>query len=420
MLSSLAVLFAATDFVVAQSIQILPRGAEDSDWLLPPYQLGIPTVLGDGSIRLYAELEFNGVRIDISEICSWAVTSDGFTTWHSADKALGLSPGTTAVVRVSYGELETTAAIGWLPTEIAYSSDRTVDRDTTIPTQGELGLGVHNVLDALEGLGIPVYAWRRSANNTAFADDRDAIKSHFFGESVPMTGPATAARFFRKGLQIYLAEDNYPTVTYFDLDGIILRPDIAEALANPPADSPIFKVNPNSAHIAEWAKTPLHELLHRILYYNDLEDDFPSTPNPFDDETEDLVTSIENIVFPNLVAILRTIAQPELTDGDRQSLHNRVRELRNEILRLRSEYTSDLVDAILETLGWTDADSDGLPDWLEQKLRDKGINPDQPIWTPAPGGGGNPLPVDEDPLPPDGDNPTVEPDPEVEPIDPNG
>lgn len=418
LLAPLVVLFAAPDLVVAQTIRILPRGADDTEWAAAPYEVGTPAALEDGSIQLYAVLELNGVRVDVSDLCSWAITSDGSTAWHSADRALGLAPGTTAVVRVSWGGIEATTAVSWLIPEGTGPERAMDDRDGTIPTQAELGTAVVRVLDQLQGIGVPMDAWRTAASNTVFADNRNAVRT-VAGAQVPMTGPSTAARFLKKGIYISLDEDNWPGVSYFELDLIVFRPDIAEALVNPPPDAPIFKDNPNLAHIADWAKIPIHELLHKILLYEGLEDQFPRTPNPFDDETEDLVSRVENRLFPNAAAILRTLALPELTDGDRQSLFYRVRDFRVEVQNLRQDYGTNLVNSILEALGWTDSDGDGLPDWLEDKLRERGIDPDKPIWTPPPGGGGNPQPVDDPPLPGDGE-PTVEPVPEVVPADPNG
>ncbi|MEO1129126.1 MAG: hypothetical protein AAFX05_05375, partial [Planctomycetota bacterium] len=311
-------------------------------------------------------LDVNGETVEVTEVVLLTVIDPEIATIDHS----GPSP---AVVFAEPGTVTLEACIGQVCIDVEVSLRPAPEPPSLMPRQGDIGepvarqvlrTSVLHMLADLDARSIPVGALLDSLDDTIVADDRDAYRN-IFGVSLRVTDADTGAIYIPSGPS---AEWGLPFIRISRMDAIVLRPDVAEDFA---AD-PIFPADGNPLKSEEIV---LEELLHDVVSDNGLRKLFGKGEEGEDNE-ERVIGELITMVIPRVFTLMEGVQRPQWTRQTVQQIRNGINNLRLIIQRWRDDIGDEAIDAFLEAIGWEDADGNGLPDWLDQWLRDNGVNPD--------------------------------------------
>lgn len=386
----------------AQDLLIQPRSTQEEPAQSVEFLLGEAPTEGyaDATLQLAAYLQMpDGSLLDVSDAATWQLSDNEIAQLQAND--LVFSDFGSVQVSAQFGSLVATIDCHYLErmaelgpeaaTAIALSDD-----GPPVPRQ-DLSDAAGNLVDGLSDRGIPSDRLNDAAN-VPILDDRDAFKSPL-GYTRRVTNSKTGGMFIPKGISFI--GNGLTWFVYTDANVIVLRPDIAEALV---------AQGEGAVHdhgLSNEAQVLLEELIHNAIKEAGVQDEIG-------EEAEEAIVKemITNIV-PAMLNISTILSKPQLSQWDLFRLHNNLKKIKQALDRMRQEHGDQAVDLFLQALGWQDADGNGIPDFIDDALEDRGINPDDlPTSPPGGGGGGG---GDLEPV----DEPTGDPDhPTIKPISP--
>lgn len=371
-------------------------------------------------------LVLNGVTLDVTDLAAFTVSNTEIATFEGSSDSLTFAARGSVVLEARYGLLAATATFNrtgafniesgganglWDP-----HGGHDVDRDGAVP-RDTLNMRTIDFVTELESSGVPAGPLKLHNHGASVFDDRDAFYKLFV--SVRVTDDSTNAtkgmfvpEGWHKGIDAGAALVVWARA---GTDMIVVHPDIADAMAD--SLSNLFASSGDQG-LSDPGQVLLEELMHAAVHQAGLQDEFGE-----DKDAEDkIIQSVIVTVVPAMMRIHALLEKPfdQWTQWDVTRLQNNVLSIRS-ILgdghgSLRDAWGDGPVDAFLQALEWEDTDGNGLPDWLDQKLRDAGLDPDNLPETP------DDLPGRTPPLPggnrPNGPLSPV-PEPEIVPVDPN-
>ena len=281
----------------------------------------------------------------------------------------------------------------------------------------EIEQTVGDALDHYESRGWDVTELRASLDRTLWVD------SNYFGINYPgvvgflndatdgMWMSAGAHRDKNHNVLVRLAT----TIVVFGDTTIIQHPLLVDLVQDGPATG--------SGGASRAWKVVFHEMLHEIIDEFDLEISVPrallhaqpgsdlfsaidTQPPPDGDgvltevEIEEFFARNMEEAMSDISEILEVIhdADGEVGQGQKRRLQGVISRLRTKLALLRTVLGPLFFDAMMFLLNWEDSDGDNIPDFVEDALRDAGLDPDGLFFCPecpthmrppiGPGGGG--------------------------------
>jgi hypothetical protein len=345
-----------------------------------------------GEIRLRAVIETPSGDLDITELCDWESSDPSVVT--------GGAPGEFFIVesgRVSLSARYSTLSSA--PFEVNITVGEAIEDGA--PPLAPLGPSdpvshqtlrsrIGNLVGALEQSGVVEEGSLSSAHARITYHDNSGT-SGFAGRPILKEGGGAQAVWLSSGTSINLnVVSIIPPILEWDPDfdtpivrsegeAIVFQSSVAQAIANGALLGP-------TGSMSSIAKLVIQELLHSVFNEAEIE---------ADRETEERVVEEFEGLIGRLTQVSWLLDQDSLTNQQRVHLRSHLNAIREHIESLIELLGELEADRILRLLGLEDSDGNGLPDVVDQWLRDAGIDESD-----LPGPGGGPGWEIEDPCPP--------------------